>query len=391
MNKRRWHNSIIVFALVLILIFSLTACGKEEKVLSIKQSDSTFTTEPCDNDGEPFCIAVLDEYPAIESSYLWLKGMLLKFQSMGYIDESIDFSKAPEDFDGLYDYLLKQDIGDYISFDKELYYLDTSSDNSELIKKLTQKVDSGDIDVIACTGTSPGVFLKELDLDVPFLVGMASDPVASGIIESSINTGDENIWALVEPNPMKRQFIAYHDLFNFKNFGILYLKEYEDILFINSYEEAAEELGVKFTKAWVNEADWDRSDYPELLKKKVRELVNKGIDAFMISIAVLPDDDASLLSSILEEEGIPYLVTDGNYIVETGGLFCIGCYDYEGYGNMEAMVMSDIFHGEKAGDQPCVYVSSPVLALNLSTAKKIGMKTEFTFLQTLDLVYKDEH
>ncbi|GEM_PF-4099115 len=389
--KKTGFSCFIVIALIILLAAGMCSCEKNEDItIKADKTADYYYNEPCTKkDGTAFQIAVFDEGPPIESSYLWLKGMVEKLQNIGYLDKNIDFSQAPDDFDGYYEYLVEHNDGKYVKFLDEPYYVGGDEDE-QIGAEITAKIKKGEIDVIAATGTLPGVFLKELGIEIPFLVSMASDPVGSGIVSEKKTAEESNIWALIEDDAMSRQFRFYQKTFGFRHVGVLYLDEYEEIAEITTYEETADDIGIEFLKAPVFEDEISSADYINILRNKVKQLVNDGMDAFILSIAVVPDDDASVLLDILTKERIPYLISDGNALVETGGLMCLSCFDYEGYGNRAAMVLSNIFHGLRAGDQNRKYTSSPVMSINLTTAQKLGYKTTFDILQFADKVYRNE-
>ena len=177
------RNKTLVVTLMTICAL-LTGCSsKNEVVIDVSGQDYSFETTPCKRpDGEPFRIAFMDLGPPIESSWLCLKGFAEGLQTMGYIDENVDFSEAPEEFYAYYDFLNSHNSGEMVIFDEEPYMIGMGQDE-EIAAKLTKESQDGKLDLIVATGTDPGLFLKDLDLPVPFLVCLATDPVEAGIID----------------------------------------------------------------------------------------------------------------------------------------------------------------------------------------------------------------
>mgnify|MGYP002234051300 CR=1 FL=1 len=56
-------------------------------------------------------------------------------------------------------------------------------------------------DVVLAMGTDPGLFMKAQDLDVITIDCMATDPVASGIVDSATDSGDAQMWAQIDLRP----------------------------------------------------------------------------------------------------------------------------------------------------------------------------------------------
>ena len=383
-SKRR-----IILCMLLILSLFLSGCGTSQvREIAVRHADYEFDMTPCKQaDGEPFHIGIMDLVPPIESSYLWLKGLVHGLQDAGYISEKVDFSNAPDNFVAFYQYLISQDLGDYIVFDDDFFLVGTSRDK-ELGERLKKKVQEGQLQIIVSTGTDPGLFLKELDLGIPFLVSLATDPIASGIIDSAEDTGDENIWALVEPNPYFRQFGVYHTMMGFETLGMVVVDEYDIIAGNSEYRRKAQELGVTLRELSVTEEETLSGDYTEVLMEKLKNFDLTGLDGILFAFGSINDEQAPVVSEYLSGKGIPVLIGDGDSLVKNGGLISMSCFDYEGYGYYAAMVMSNILHGQKAGDQPCLYYSAPHIVLNLTTAEKTGFDTDLELLRSTDVIYR---
>ena len=380
-------RKIIIPIVVLCLV--LSGCGASDvRRISISRSAEDFILEPANrSDGKPFHIAVMDLAPPIESSYLWLKGLAQELQEIGYIDEAVDLAAAPEDYEGYYQYLLKQDIGDHIVFDRECYYVGEGRD-ADVAAKLKSEVEAGRLDLIAATGTAPGLFLKELDLGIPFLVSMATDPVASGIIDSPEDTGNENIWALVEPDPCSRKFEAYHSMLGFHRLGLVEIEEYDVIGGNGQYRSKAKELGVDLKEIVFTEEEASGEDYGKLLMDRIKSEDLSELEGILFAYGSIHEEESSEIADYLTRQGIPLLVGDGDVIVKNGGLIYLSFFDYEGYGRYAAKVMSNIFHGQKAGDQPCIFTSTSSIVLNLTTADKIGFDTNMALLRSTNRIYR---
>ncbi len=374
---------------MIVLAMFLSGCsGRNEVVIDVAGQDYEFETEPVARpDGEPFRIAFMDLGPPIESSYLCLKGFVEGLQTLGYINESIDFSEAPAEFFAYYDFVLSHDLGKYVSFDDEPYMIGVGDD--ERIKEtLVSESESGALDIVVGTGTDPGIFLKELDLEIPFLICLATDPVASGIIDSAEDTGDDDIWALVEPNPYKRQFEGYQKMLGFDRIAMMTVNGMDTITGNPLYREKAGELGVKIDEINFSEEESLEEDYYDQMYESLKNADLSEDDAILFAYGTMDDASAPELSGYAAEKGIPSLIGDGDSISEMGGMMCLSCFDYEGYGNYASMVASNVFHGQKAGKQPCIYTSSPHVVLNMTTAKNTGFVTGFDLLRGVDRIYR---
>lgn len=377
----------VLLAAVLLLV--LPGCGQqEETVIDLAKQEHDFDLTPCTKDnGEAFTIAFMDLGPPIESSYLCLKGFAEGLQRSGYIAESVDLANAPEEFFAYYKVLTANDLGGYVKFCPEPYMIDEEG-NEEIAEELRRKCADGEIDVIVATGTAPGVFLKELDLPVPFLVCLATDPVDAGIIDSAENTGDPDIWALVEEIPYKRQFEGYHRMLDFDKIVMVTVNGMDTITGNPLYREAAKELGVEVVEINFEYDDPEKEEYTQMVIDRLKKVDYAGVDAALFAFGAVDDDNAGVFAGMMARRGVPSLVGDGDSICEHGVMMCLSCFDYEGYGNYASMVLSNVFHGKNAGDQPCKYTSSPYILLNMKTAEMTRYDCSFDFLQSVDKVFR---
>jgi ABC-type uncharacterized transport system substrate-binding protein len=288
--------------------------------------------------------------------------------------------------------LASTDLGGLVKFDENLCFYMLYDDMDAIKTDLKNAADSEEgLGLILGMGTDPGLFVKDMNLDVPLLVPMATDPVASGIIGSAENSGNPFIWALVEPNPMSRQLKYYENIIGMKKLGMVVEKDSQDVAAIGIYEQAAKELGIEIVKKEISAQL--RTDHPEdyyaLLKQDYTDMAEQeGVDAFLLTIDVI--DDPAYCEDLFRpfyDAKIPVLVSDGDVFVEYGGLLCVSSYDYRGYGEFTADVAATVFNGKDAGTLTCEYLSSPHIVLNLDTAKKVGFPLEFRLLQSCDEIY----
>jgi ABC-type uncharacterized transport system substrate-binding protein len=380
---------------VILLISGMAGCSSDVKTsadASGRNTQSQFLLEPPKApEGAPFRIAVVDIDPYEPASQLFYN-FVERLWKLGWISlNEMPFGETDEIKD-MVKVLASMDLGGLVEFDENLCYYMLYDDMAAIETSLKDAANSEEgLGLILGMGTDPGLFVKDMNLDVPLLVPMATDPIASGIIDSVENSGNSYIWALVEPNPMGRQLKYYNNMIGMKKLGMVVEKDSEDIAAIGVYEQAAAEMGIKVVKKEISAQL--RTENPEafysLLKQDYTEMAEKeGIDAFLLTIDVI--DDPAYCTDLFQpfyQAGIPVLVSDGDVFVEYGGLLCVSSYDYRGYGEFTADVAATVFNGKEAGTLPCEYLSSPHIVLNLDTAKKIGFPLEFRLLQSCDGIY----
>lgn len=406
-KKRRRHGTGLLLA-VLMIIMVLTGCkGAPEKEKNLPEQtavdisaggsvQSRLPSAPVKKaGGGKFRIAYIDidEYPVTGSVlYHILEGM----KQDGWIQyDSLPFEEDKVDAKALIGWLARRDVGPYVEFDASAdYYL--AYEGEEAVKKsLVDHVkNKKDIDLAIAMGTWPGKFAKGLDLGIPLMVAGSVDPIGAGIVKSAEETGDENIWAQVDPAAFRRQLQFYYDTIRFKNIGMVYNDEI--VASIPDYEKIAELNGFKISKIRIAKLESDRAEAKEKyyadLKEIYRKLIQEDkIDAYLINTDVITDDTKMReLFVMFYEARIPIFVQVGDNYIKNGAFMQVSPRDYKGMGAFMANRLGAVFNGAKPGELSQEYISSPYLSLNLDVAEKIGFTPSFEMLLSCENIYTGE-
>ena len=397
MKKSRFYKHlcilIAVFFMALMLPAPITVFAKASDLTEMDEYGTRPHTKP---DGSKYRLAYIDydEYlPASRQLYYILAGL----EELGWIQEgSIPFTI--EDINDknmstkeMYSALLEADLGPYMEFSKEgFYYL--AYDDEQVIEKALKRGAGKDIDIIMTFGTSAGLFVKELGLDIPMLDFLATDPVASGIIKSAQgDSGNPNVWAHVEPSPVLRQIKYYDSLQHFEKLGVVIYGD-EIISGVPDIEAASKQLGFELIKYNIEEQPRETKEelenYYMLVGQKIREIADDGIDAFYLTVDLI--NDLSQIESLLKplyDKKIPVYLMDDAEAVKNGGMMLISANDLVNVGRFVADAVAKTLNGAKAGSLPCVYSSAPGIYVNYKVAKKIGYPLKFKFLAICDEIY----
>ena len=315
-------------------------------------------------------------------------------------DGWIQYDSLPMDPDNvdakmLIDWLSKRDIGPYIEFVSDANYYLAYEGEEYVGNSLIQHVNKGDIDLIFAMGTWPGRFVKSLNLNIPLMVYGSVDPIGAGIVESAENSGNENIWAQVDPSAFKRQLQFYYDTIPFTNIGMVFNDEI--VASIPDYEKTAEANGFKITKVKIEKLESNNSEekdqYYANLKEIYKKLVEEDkIDAYLINTDVITDDTRMKeLFEIFYRHKIPVFVQVGDNYIKNGALMQVSPRDYKGLGAFVSNCIGAVFNGAKPGDLPQEYTSSPYLSLNLDVAEKIEFVPSFEMLLSCEYIYTSEN
>ncbi|MCR5279980.1 MAG: hypothetical protein K6E19_11120 [Lachnospiraceae bacterium] len=399
--RGRTVKYITMICLVFSLIITCTGCssGKSgESALSQDNADMADYSPRTKEDGSKFRVAYVDydEYlPASRQLYYILNGL----EESGWIKEgSIPFSENDIETKELstrqmYEELVSADLGDYIEFAEDAFFYLGYDKESRVVNSLKERAGK-DIDLVITFGTSAGVLVSSLDLPIPMVDFSATDPVASGIIESSTEgSGNPNVWAQVEASVPLRQLKYYHSIKPFNNLGIIVYGD-EIISGVPDIMAASEEVGfsvVKYNiKEQPRETEEELEKYYAMVKREFKMMAREDIDAFFLTLDLV--NDMERLPEMIEplyDKNIPVYVLDDVNNVYNGALLIISAYDFENVGRFVAHAITRILSGDEAGSLPCIYTSAPYICINLDVAERIHYPLNFEFLAICDEIYTE--
>lgn len=403
-DRHGYFKRIAALILCLVLTMAAVSCSvdgsAEEEESNMESSpavsDELDTSPGTKADGGRFRIAYVDYDEYIQASRQ-LYYILQRLEEKGWIREgSIPFTikeinEKNMSTREMYDELVSADLGDYIEFADDAFSYLAYDDTDAAADNLKSRAGK-DIDLVLSFGTSAGVFVKELDLPVPLVDFGATDPVASGILESSEPERSEPlVWANVEPSVPLRQLKYYHSIKPFKRLGLIIYGD-ETVSGVPDIMRSAEEIGFDVVKYNIEEQPRETEEelaaYYDLVESKIKEMADEDIDAFFFTIDLV--NEAEKLPRFLEPfyaKNIPVYMMDDAETVKNGGLMLIMANDLENAGSFIADSIAEILSGAEPGSLPCIYTSSPSIYVNYETAKRIGYPLTFEFLTVCDEIY----
>lgn len=339
-------------------------------------------------DDSKFKLAYVDKDP-----YNELFRMLYYLIEALKADGWISYDRLPFDPDTesdtlkLMNWLADNAQSDYMEFDRTAHYYTSVSSREEIYVSLKQHIEvDGDIDAILTMGTTPSEMVKEFDFDIPVLMYGVSDPVASELVKSAKDSGDERYWAHVDSSGYSRQMQYYYDTFHFENIGAVF--DNEIVCAMPAYRSIAKQNGFRITEENLERKNFaDDDEYYAALLSTCKEMIyEKGIDAYILNTDVIHDADrASEIMRIFIDEKIPVFVQEGTVYVKNGSaLLIVDPCDAEGTAPFAAYIIGSVFNGAKPGDLEQEYVSSPCLTFNLDIAELIGYSPSFEMLLACD-------
>ncbi len=248
-----------------------------------------------------------------------------------------------------------------------------------------------DLDLVIAMGTWAGQDLRQLGPPLPTMVGSVSDPIASGISDSPQDSGRDNLHVRVEPERYQRQLRLFHEIVKFDTLGIVY----EDSPAGRSYaavgaaEQVARELGFQLEHCHAPSASIAIEAAVRNAVDCYADLAARHVDAVYVTThrGVTPDS-VKQIADLLIQARVPSFAMAGSREVSAGLLMSIAQADLSHVGLFHAETIARIFNGALPRQLSQLWVDPPKIALNLSTARRIGFDPPVDILLAADEVYE---
>ncbi len=234
-----------------------------------------------------------------------------------------------------------------------------------------------DVDVIVTYGSAVTI-LKQSTTTIPIVFAVAFDPVRSGLVHSLAKPGG-NVTGMSIQQPdlvSKRLEILREVMPELRRLVILANAGYaEPMLEADRVKSAAQALGLEAARLGI----WG----PQDIAGAFEVLRNKADALYVVSDALIAANRASIIRLALSER-LPTILSYDDY-VEAGGLMSYGP-SYSDLFRRSADMVDKILHGTKPGDIPVEQPTKFDLAINLKTAKALGLSVPATLLARADEV-----
>ncbi len=306
-------------------------------------------------------------------------------------------SPRPEDLGGeeLWQWLAQNVRSEWLEFVADAYWRPGNFDAEQRAPMRQSLADrllgKGDIDLMIAMGTWAGQDMREIGPPVPTVVGSVSDAMGSGISDSSHDSGRDNLHARIEPERYQRQLRLFHEIVEFDTLGIVY----EDSQAGRSYaavgaaEQVAKELGFRLEHCHAPSASIEREQAIRNAAECYARLAARHVDAMYVTThrGVTPESVKEIAATLLQAR-VPSFSMAGSREVKAGLLMSIAQADLSHVGLFHAETIARVLNGARPRELSQLWVDPPKIALNLSTARRIGFDPPVDILLAADEVYE---
>ncbi len=272
--------------------------------------------------------------------------------------------------DGFIDEMTKQG---YIRDKDVVYDLQNAQGDMATANTIAQKFVSEGVDLILSIATPTSQAAVNATTTIPIVFSAVTDPIGAGLVKNLENSGN-NVTGISDLTPVRKQFELIKEMLpEAKAVGTIYnAAEANSVLTNELAKEACADLGLQLIEATVS------STADVLLA--ARSLVGK-VDAIYVSTDNATVTALDAVVQVTNENNIPLVLADPTTL-DKGALAAIG-FDYYQHGQQTAPIVIKILEGAKPTDIPVEFAKNVQLAVNLDTAKEIGM-SESSLLSALE-------
>jgi putative ABC transport system substrate-binding protein len=254
-----------------------------------------------------------------------------------------------------------------------------TTDNMDLVRAAAADLVKLKPDVIASVGDRIIPVLTQLTRSIP-IVAVASDFLGSGFVESLARPGGNLTgFSLIEFSVIGKMVEALKQMApGISRVGIIYNPDNPvGAVYLNSFKAVAAQLAVQPIDLPVHG--------PAEIERAIGSLAEQPNGGFItppdLTVAAL----ATEITTLAARHSVPAIYSGSPFYVRRGGLASYGPDIVDVYRRLAAYV-DRVLRGEKPRDLPIQQPTNYQLAINLKTAKALGLTVPPTLLATADEV-----
>ncbi len=320
------------------------------------------------------------------------KALLDGFSSIGWM-KHVNVPDGYTHVEEIFELLNQTTYSDYIEFAPE-YFINLQWGEDDELALLDSKYFAAkpNLDVImAYGGMAAKQFYRNESYPVPVLADAITDSKDAGLTVSVEDSGRPFFSGKIDPNLYLNQIKIFHEATGFKKLGIIYGDDEYGRIYgaVSAIEQASQELGFEIIRN-TNVKEYVDDDTVELYLAALRDVVKK-CDAVYIgaSTAVTEYDITPQVVQILNDAHMPSFALEGSIRVKDGILYSFSAKSLTRSGIWVATKISHLFNGVEPGKLSQQFENAASMAINMSTALRIGYKVPFDVLSSSDEIYID--
>lgn len=236
------------------------------------------------------------------------------------------------------------------------------------------------VDIIVAGTTPAAVAAKDATSTIPIVFAVPADPVGVGLVTGLSRPGG-NVTGLTTGNveiiPKRLELLKEISGGKVSRVAVLFNPaDASNVLVVQATQDAGKRLGVSLRPLPIKS--------PEDFEGAFSAMVTDRIDALFVAAGALTDSHAGRLAELAARNRVPAIYGARGF-VEAGGLMSYSASFADNY-RRAAGYADKILRGAKPSDLPVEQASTFELAVNLRTAKALGLSIPPSVLLRADVV-----
>ena len=279
--------------------------------------------------------------------------------------------------------------GGNVSYPEALYASPGWDADTAALRQEARRLLESDADLILAAGTAAVRALLDENKGQKPILGIAlADPMAAGLMKTPEDSGVDNFSCEVIIDRWKNMYRVFYDIIHFRRLGIMYPAGPDGRVYaaVDDATAISHERGFEVVEAIIP----DESEAS--CRKGIDELHAKGADAFFIGPLNCFDwsvTDPTPLLRRIHGYGMPTFARDGSQFVQGGALMGFATWDISPTGRKLADAALQVFSGVSPRSLRLTDTAEPIIALNLQTARELGIDLPFDVLVAADEIYEN--
>lgn len=266
-------------------------------------------------------------------------------------------------------------------FDIELKYLSAEWSAASVNDAMQRAYDDPEVDLVLVLGLAANQLgVSKTSFPKPTFLPLVFSPEILGAPALTDRSGKENLNYLSDRIPIDEDFASFRRLVSFKRALLL-----TDVSILEAFPRGRELVRRAAPEVEFSFLGHDGSDHA--LGKRIPD----DTEAILLGgLPRLPNELFEQLLDSLAKRGIPVFSLVSEAEVRRGALASDAVQaDFKHLARRNALNMQAVMLGEKAADQPIYFDGKRQLAINMETARRIGLSPRFDVLSEAELINEE--
>lgn len=383
----------LVTLLIFILMSVLPSLGIPAPTLSEKKTETKFSVTPVQKSGGKWRIGYLEggDYGEYHRT---LDATIRSLMDLGWIEHQNLPSLEDSSSQALWEFYGKNLKSQFLEFAPDAFY-SAAWDNEKrenLKKELINRVNTTkDLDLVIAMGTWAGIDLAQGNHTTPTIVMAVNDALASGIIKSIHDSGNDYIHARVDPHRYDRQIQIFQTIMGFKTLGMIYRNDVAGRSYaaVDKVKKVARERGFTIQNCFLKDSANQEDDEEDFIQC-FTELSKKVEAIYVTSQKAVNDRTVPIMAEIAKKAKIPTFSQAGIEEVRQGLLMSISQAGFKYVGAFYASTMGKILNGALPRELNQIFEDPSKIAINLTTAETIKFYPSMDVLSSADEIFQQK-